>query len=102
MAIKSFADQGTSDVYHGINSKAARRILPQRVWKAAQRKLTLLHVAKQTTDLNLPGMHFEPLKYDRPGFNSIRINDQYRIVFQFTNGDAFNVGIEDFHGRKQT
>ena len=64
--------------------------------------MTLLHNAKQTTDLSLPGLHFETLKYDRPGFNSIRVNDQFRIVFQFTNGDAFNVGIEDFHGRKQT
>ena len=101
MAIKSFADQTTSDVYHGINSKAARRI-PQRVWPAAQRKMTLLHNATQTSDLSLPGLHFEPLKHHRPGFNSIRVNDQYRIVFQFTNGDAHNVGIEDFHGRRQT
>src|SRR5438128_2383269 len=101
MAIKSFSDESTSDVYHGINSKAARRI-PQRVWKAAHRKLDALNVAKQTSDLNLPGMHFEPLKYDRPGFNSIRVNDQYRIVFRFVNGDAYDVQIEDFHGRKQT
>lgn len=101
MALKSFADQTTSDVYHGINSKAARRI-PQRVWNAAQRKLSLLHVAKDTRDLSLPGLHFEPLKHDRPGYNSIRVNDQYRIVFQFTMGDAYDVLLEDFHGRKQT
>jgi proteic killer suppression protein len=101
MAITSFANDTTADIYHGINSKAARRI-PQRVWKAAQRKLSLLHVATSTQDLTLPGLHFEPLKYDRPGFNSIRVNDQYRIVFQFAKGDASNVLIEDFHGRKQT
>ncbi len=101
MAIKSFADQTTSDVFHGINSKASRRI-PQRVWSAAQRRLTLLNVATQPADLSAPGLHFESLKYDRPGYYSIRANDQFRIVFQFVNGDAFNVAIEDFHGRKQT
>lgn len=101
MAIKSFADQTTSDIYHGLNTKAARRI-PQLMWKAAQRKMSLLHVATATTDFSLPGLHFESLKYDRPGYYSIRVNDQFRIVFQFTNGDAYDVAIEDFHGRRQT
>jgi proteic killer suppression protein len=99
MAIKSFADQATSDIFHGINSKHSRRI-PQRVWTAARRKLDALQVASQTLDLNLRGMQFEPLKHDRPGYNSIRVNDQYRLIFQFQNGDAFNVAIEDFHGRR--
>ena len=101
MAIKSFADPTTSDIYHGLNTKAARRI-PQRVWPAAQRKMTMVNIATKTADLSLPGLHFEPLKHDRPGYNSIRVNDQYRIVFQFTNGDAYDVRIEDFHGRRQT
>lgn len=101
MAIKSFGDETTSDIFHAINSKAARRI-PQSVWKAARRKMTALNAATQTTDLNLPGMHFEPLKYDRPGYNSIRVNDQFRVIFRFENGDAYDVTIEDFHGRKQT
>ena len=61
-----------------------------------------LNAATTTQDLSLPGMHFEPLKYDRPGYNSIRVNDQFRLVFQFVNGDAHDVAIEDFHGRKQT
>jgi proteic killer suppression protein len=99
--IRTFADQATSDVYHDINSKAARR-LPQRVWPAAQRKMSALNAATSTQDLSLPGMAFESLKYDRPGYNSIRVNDQYRIIFQFVNGDAYDVGIEDFHGRKST
>src|SRR5438034_8146156 len=101
MSIKSFADETTSDIYHGTNSKAARRI-PREVWKAAQRKMSLLHTATETRDLNLPGLHFEPLKHDRPGFNSIRVNDQFRIVFRFERGDALDVAIEDFHGRKYT
>jgi proteic killer suppression protein len=101
MAIRSFADDTTADMYHGINSKVARRI-PQNTWKPAQRKMTLLHNARTTADLSLPGLQFEPLKYDRPGFNSIRVNDRYRIIFRFENGDAFNVGIENFHGRNQS
>lgn len=101
MAIKTFGNQTTSDVYDGINSKFSRQI-PQRVWKAAQRKLTALNAARDTRDLSLPGMQFEPLKHHRPGYNSIRINDQFRILFQFTDGDAYDVAIEDFHGRKQT
>lgn len=100
MAIKSFADQTTSDIYHGLDTKAARRI-PKDVWSSAQRKMTVLHTAKTTLELTaLSGLRFEPLKHDRPGFNSMRINDRYRLIFQFQNGDAYAVGIENYHGRK--
>lgn len=101
MAIKSFENETTSDIYYGINSKAARRI-PQDTWKPARRKMDLLHNARTTADLTLPGLRFEPLKYDRPGFNSIRVNDRYRIVFRFENGDAFDVSVENFHGKNQS
>jgi proteic killer suppression protein len=99
MAITSFADKTTTDIYHGDNSKAARRI-PQDVWKSAQRKLSTLNAATKTSDLSLPGLHFESLAPDRPGYYSIRINDRYRVIFQFEKGDASNVGIENYHGRK--
>lgn len=99
MPIKSFADETTSDIYYGINSKAARRI-PQRVWKAAQRKMSLLNAATKTADLNLPGMATESLKYTQPGYFSIRVNDQYRITFQFVNGDAYDVKLSDPHDGK--
>lgn len=109
MAIQTFADTTTSDIYHGINSKHARRI-PQRVWTAAQRKMTLLHNAKSTHDLSLPGLGLEALKYTKPGYHSIRVNDQYRILFVFKmratqpknalpEGDAYDVQIADYHGR---
>lgn len=58
------------------------------------------HAAKDVRDLNLPGLRFEPLKYDRPGSDNIRITDRYRTIFRFKNGDAFGVSIENFHGRK--
>lgn len=64
-------------------------------------KLTLLHVATTTLDLSrIPGNRFEHLKHDRPGFNSIRVNDNYRLIFGFQNGDAYAVSIENYHGRK--
>ena len=49
-----------------------------------------------------PGLSFEPLKYDRPGFYGIRVNLRYRLIFKFENGDAYAVGIENYHGRKTT
>jgi proteic killer suppression protein len=98
MAIKSFADQTTSDVFHGLNTKDARRV-PQEIWKVAQRKLDLLHRATSTQDLTQPGLHMKPLKYDRPGFYSIRINLVYRIHFRFENGDAHEVEINADHGQ---
>lgn len=101
MAIKTFANIGTEHVALGVNSKHARAVLPQRVWTAAQRKLDLLNRATTIAALaQAPGLRFEPLKHTMPGFNSIRVNDQYRVIFRFVNGEAFDVSIEDYHGRK--
>lgn len=100
MAIKSFANVGTEHIALGINSKQARAVLPQRVWNAAQRKLDLLNRATTIAALaQAPGLRYEPLKHTRPGFHSIRVNDQYRVIFRFENGEAFDVAIEDYHGR---
>lgn len=95
MAIKSFSDQTTADVFHKINSKDARRV-PQVIWKTARRKMDALHAAKQTADLAPLG--FKPLPWDKPGFSQIKINDQYRLVFRFDKGDAFDVGIQESYG----
>ena len=100
MAIKSFADQGTKDIFEGLNTKDARRVLPQDAWKVARRTLQLLNRVASTMELNAPGLRTKPLKYDRPGFYSVRVNDNYRIIFRFANGDAYAVSIENDHGRK--
>ena len=99
--IRSFADQTASDIHNGLNTKEARRV-PREIWKIAQRKLSMLNSATSTQDLSLPGLRIEPLKHDRPGFYSIRINDIYRIIFRFEKGDAYEVSVESFHGRKQS
>lgn len=100
MAIKSFANLGTEHIALGVNSKQSRAVLPQRVWTAAHRKLDLLNRATTLMALaQAPGLRFEPLKHTMPGFYSIRVNDQYRVIFRFENGEAFDVAIEDYHGR---
>jgi proteic killer suppression protein len=99
MAIKSFADQGTKDIFEGVNSKLSRRTLPQDLWKVGRRTLDLLNRVTSTLELNAPGLHTKPLKWDRPGFTSIRITDVYRIHFRFEQGNAFEVEINADHGR---
>ncbi len=96
--ILDFADTATEDIFHGTTSKAARRCLPQELWPSAQRKLDRLHRATQVRDLaDPPGNRLEALKGDFAGHFSLRINDQYRVVFRFENGDAHQVQIVDYH-----
>jgi proteic killer suppression protein len=96
--ILDFADQATEDVFHGVRSKAARRCLPPELWAVAERKLDRLNRATEPRDLaDPPGNRLEALRGDYAGFFSIRVNDQYRIVFRFDHGDARRVQIVDYH-----
>ena len=66
--------------------------------RVALRKLRQLQVAEKLSDLKVPpGNRLEPLKGDRKGQHSIRINDQYRICFRWTAAGATNVEIVDYH-----
>jgi toxin HigB-1 len=97
MVIRSFDDAATADVYHGRNTKAARR-LPKRLWPVIRRKLDYVHAALFLTALREPaGNRLESLSGDQAGRLSIRVNDQYRITFRFADGDAFDVRCEDYH-----
>jgi len=90
--------RGLEDIFHGERTKAARRCLPAELWTAAQRKLDRLNQAREPRDLADPlGNRLEALKGDYAGFFSIRINDQYRIVFRFERNDARDVRIADYH-----
>ncbi len=60
-------------------------------------RLDRLHAATSLTDLGIPGHHLEKLAGDREGQHSIRINDQYRICFEWRKGDAYNVEVVDYH-----
>jgi proteic killer suppression protein len=59
--------------------------------------LRFQNAATSLSDLRLPGLHLEPLKGDRKGQYSIRINDRYRICFEWRDGDAYSVEIVDYH-----
>ena len=95
--ILSFADQATADIYNGLDTKAARKI-PRSIWKVAQRKLDLIEAAHDLTDLRVPpGNKLEALKGDMAGQYSIRINDQFRIAFKWSNDATREVFITDYH-----
>lgn len=95
--IITFLSEATRDIYDGLESKQARRI-PQIIWKVAQRKLDSLNAAHYVIDLKSPPANrLEALKGNFKGKYSIRINDQYRIVFEFRDGNAYEVEIIDYH-----
>lgn len=96
--IQSFRNKGTEDIFNGINSKDARTTCPQTLWKIAARKLDQLDSAIQLNELRIPPNNkLEALKRDRKGQHSIRINDQYRICFIWSDAGPDNVEITDYH-----
>jgi toxin HigB-1 len=96
--IRSFRNQGTRDVFDDVRSKAASKICPPSLWSVAHRKLDQLNQAHALIDLRSPpGNRLEALKRDRAGQHSIRINDQYRICFRWTEAGPEDVEITDYH-----
>jgi proteic killer suppression protein len=92
--IISFGDKETEKLF--ITGKSKK--LPSTLINTAIRKLDYLNRAKKLQDLEAPpGNRLEALKGDLRGKHSIRINDQYRIVFKFQNGDASEVEVTDYH-----
>ena len=92
--IQSFADPETEMIWSGRRS----RKLPPDIQNVALRKLRLLNQAKILNDLRVPpGNRLEPLKADRQGQHSIRINAQWRICFVWHEGGPMNVEIVDYH-----
>lgn len=92
--IKSFADEETRKFWETGKS----RRLPTNFASAAKRKLAQLDAAVKLSDLAYPpGNRLEPLAGRRRGQHSIRINDQYRICFVWSDGDAHEVEITDYH-----
>jgi len=95
--IIDFGDQTTEDIYNGHDTKQARKI-SVAIWKVAARKLDMINAAHELKDLRIPPANrLEPLKGKWSGHHSIRINDQYRVVFQWIDGNAKNVLIMDYH-----
>lgn len=96
--IVSFADQATEDIFDGINSVTARRRLPRELGNVAARKLDQIDSATELNDLKVPpGNRLEALKGDRVGQFSIRINEKFRICFEWTENGAVKVEVVDYH-----
>ena len=96
--IRSFRDSGTRDVFDYRDSKAARKACPTELWSVARRKLDQLNQAEELQDLKAPPANrLEKLRGDREGQYSIRINDQYRVCFRWTESGPDDVEIVDYH-----
>ena len=93
----SFGDRRTEDIYHGQKSSRARR-LPPDIANVALRRLDIIQAAGQLEDLRSPPSNrLEALRKDLKGFHSIRVNDQWRIIFRWRAGEALDVQIIDYH-----
>jgi toxin HigB-1 len=91
--IRSFRDRDVEALFQDSDVRRFRSI--ERV---ARRKLLLVHRAVSLQDLRVPpGNHLEELKGDRAGQHSLRINDRWRLCFEWRDGDAFEVEIVDYH-----
>ena len=96
--IQSFKNEGTEDVFNGENTRAARKICPNSIWKVAARKLDQVDSVIALDELRIPPNNkLEALSGDRKGQHSIRINDQYRICFIWTESGPDQVEIVDHH-----
>ena len=95
--LKSLADKTTRDIYDGVNSRQARK-LPRELHDKARRLLDQINAAPTPDMLRIPPSNrLEKLKGDRAGFWSLRINDQWRIVFRWQGQDAIDVQVIDYH-----
>lgn len=92
--IRSFADAEAALIWNGRRS----RRLPADIQAVVLRKLRMMNQARALNDLRIPpGNRLEALKRDRAGQHSIRINDQWRICFRWSQGGPSDVEIVDYH-----
>lgn len=92
--INSFANKETEKIWEGEKSK----VLPAEIQHVARRKLRMVNNAENINDLRIPPANrLKKLKGELLNFYSIRINDQWRIVFEWMNNNAEQVQIIDYH-----
>jgi proteic killer suppression protein len=95
--IASFGGKQTEDLFHGRPSARTRRFPPD-LTRLALRKMEVLNAASSVIDLRAPpGNRLEALKGDLQGFHSIRVNQQWRLVFRWEGSDAHEVRLIDYH-----
>ena len=92
--IKSYGDKESEKIWNGIRSKK----LPNEIQDVARRKLRIINNAMDVNDLRIPPANkLEKLKGALQEYYSIRINNQWRIIFQWQNGNVSQVQIIDYH-----
>jgi proteic killer suppression protein len=92
--IKSFADSESEKIWLGNRSSK----LPSSIQQVARRKLRMINNAQNLNDLRVPpANHLEKLSGTLVGFHCIRINQQWRIIFKWKDGNASNIKIIDYH-----
>ena len=92
--IKTFGDKESEKNWNGIRSKK----LPNEIQDVARRKLRMLNNAQDVNDLRIPPANrLEKLKGNLEDYYIIRINNQWRIIFQWLNNDSYDVKIVDYH-----
>jgi proteic killer suppression protein len=95
--IESFGNALAEDLFLDRVTRATKSF-PSELRRVARRKLAYLHDADGLLDLRIPpGNRLEVLRRKRRGFHSIRINDQWRVIFRWQDGNARDVSIEDYH-----
>jgi proteic killer suppression protein len=95
--IASFGDRATEDLHHNRPTNRARRFPPDIVALALV-KMDLLNGAAAVLDLRTPpGNRLEALKGDLKGYHSIRVNEQWRLVFRWEGNNAHEVRLMDYH-----
>lgn len=95
--IRSFGDQRTTDLYHGYATREVKRLEAALV-KATVRKLDMMVAATAVQDLSSPpGNRLETLHGELEGWMSIRVNDQWRLIFRWVDGQADDVKLVDYH-----
>jgi toxin HigB-1 len=92
--INSFGSKETKKIWEGERV----RELPTEIQEVARRKLRMLNSSQNIADLQVPPSNqLEKLKGNRKEFYSIRINDQWRVVFKWESGNAYKVEILDYY-----
>lgn len=92
--IKSFGDKETEKIWNGLRSKK----LPNEIQEIARRKLRMINSAEDLNDLKIPpSNHLEKLKGNLAKYYSVRINNQWRIIFSWKNENTYEVQIIDYH-----
>jgi proteic killer suppression protein len=97
--IVSYGDRDVKALYENYSCP---KWLSRKLLERAYAKLYILDAAHTENDLRSPpSNHYEHLKGKKKDYSSIRINDQWRVVFRWDDGNAYDVFIEDYHGRKK-